>query len=156
MPCSRYLCKLHCSVGTRWQKWWTLCQYRTPPRWMSSGPHSMRWQRRLCCKAGSSCMWVCAWIACPSGDASASPVLGSGSSSPDSDFQGLLIPAPSSRSAPFSSGGTWWRLSCSSPSAAFSALRLRPSAHLSSTFCCSAANQGYLDGGRCFGVSSVS
>ena len=38
-------------------------------------------------------MWVCAWIACPSGDASASPVLGSGSSSPDSDFQGLLIPA---------------------------------------------------------------
>lgn len=93
MPCSHYLCKHHCSAGTRWQMWWRLCQYRTLLRWMSLGLHSMRWKQRLCCKARSSCMWVCAWIACPSGDASASPVLGSGSSSPDSGFQGFLIPA---------------------------------------------------------------
>lgn len=92
MPCSHYLCKLHCNDGTRWQMWW-LCQYRTMLRWMSWGLHSMPWQQRPCCKAGSSCMWVCAWIACPSGGASASPVLGSGSSSPDSGFQGFLIPA---------------------------------------------------------------
>ena len=93
MPCSHYPSKLHCSDGNRWQMWWRSCQYRTMLRWMLSGLHSMRWKQRLCCTARSSCMWVCAWIACPSGDASASPVLGSGSSSPDSGFQGFLIPA---------------------------------------------------------------
>jgi len=93
MPCSHYLCKLHCNDGTRWQMWWRSCRYRTMLRWMSWGLHSMGWQQCLCCKVGSSCMWVCAWTACPSVDASASPVLGSGSSSPDSGFQGFLIPA---------------------------------------------------------------
>lgn len=156
MPCSHYLCKLHCNDGTRWQMWWRSCRYRTMLRWMSWGLHSMGWQHCLCCKVGSSCMWVCAWIACPSGDASVSPVLGSGSSSPDSGFQGFLIPVPGSRYAPFSSGGTWWRLSCSSPSVVSAALRLRPSAHLSSSFCCRAANQCSLDAGRCFVASSVS
>jgi hypothetical protein len=37
-------------------------------------------------------MWACAWITYPSGDASVSPVLESGSSSPDSGFQGFQIP----------------------------------------------------------------
>ncbi|KDR22660.1 hypothetical protein L798_12794 [Zootermopsis nevadensis] len=93
-PCTRCPCKPHCSGDTHRRKWSWWCRYRKLLRWMSRGPHS-RWQQRcLDCKAGSSYTWACASKACPSADASESPVLVSGSSSLGSGFRELLLPAP--------------------------------------------------------------